>query len=67
MIPELSAMDADTIAERYSFSGGQIENIARKYTVFSILHGETGCPQSAIIELCNNEKIAANNSRKIGF
>ena len=67
MIPELSAMDADTIAGRYSFSGGQIENIARKYTVFSILHGETGCPQSAIIELCNNEKIAANNSRKIGF
>jgi hypothetical protein len=67
MIPELSAMDADTIAGRYSFCGGQIENIARKYTVFSILHGETGCPQSAIIELCNNEKIAANNSRKIGF
>ena len=39
MIPDLSEMDAKTLAAKYDFSGGQIENIARHYTIDSILHG----------------------------
>lgn len=40
MIPTLDEQTAAMLAERYDFSGGQIENIARKRTVDMILQGE---------------------------
>lgn len=40
MIPTLDEQTAAMFAERYDFSGGQIENIARKRTVDMILQGE---------------------------
>ena len=40
MIPSLSDIDALTLAEKYDFSGGQIENIARKNIVDTIISGE---------------------------
>ena len=68
MIPELPGSIAATLAEKYDFSGGQIENIARKYAVSCILHGETKDPQRALEELCTNERIDNHKSeRKIGF
>lgn len=40
MIPSLNDADASFLAARYDFSGGEIENIARHYTIQSILHGK---------------------------
>ena len=38
MIPELSELDVHTLASKYDFSGGQIENIARHFAIDTILH-----------------------------
>lgn len=67
MIPELSQSVTDTLAEHYDFSGGQIENIARKYAVSCILHGDAADPQQVLEELCANERIDNHSVRKIGF
>lgn len=67
MIPVLSEEDSRILASRYDFSGGQIENIARHYTIGTILHGE---PKSMMEELsvyCDNEKVETGQIRKIGF
>ena len=42
MIPDLSEQNVHTLASRYDFSGGQIENIARHYAIDVILHGHSG-------------------------
>lgn len=68
-LPDLCEADAMTLASHYDFSGGQIENIARKVMVEQLLYGNT--PNLSRIEaLCSNEEIAGRNknSRKpIGF
>ena len=65
MMPDLSDHDAAILAERYPFSGGQMENITRKATVESILTGQTPNLE-ALIQLCEEEHIAENKPR-IGF
>jgi hypothetical protein len=68
-IPGLADTDASVLARSYNFSGGQIENIARKVMVDHLLFG--GTPDlNHIEELCSKEQIARSNtnSRKpIGF
>ena len=68
-IPGLADADANVLACSYNFSGGQIENIARKVMVDHLLFG--GTPDlNHIEELCSKEQIARSNtnSRKpIGF
>ena len=68
-IPGLADADASVLARSYNFSGGQIENIARKVMVDHLLFG--GTPDlNHIEELCSKEQIARSNtnSRKpIGF
>ena len=68
-IPDLGEADATTLARSYDFSGGQIENIARKVMVDHLLFG--GTPDlNHIEELCSKEQIAGrttNNRRPIGF
>jgi SpoVK/Ycf46/Vps4 family AAA+-type ATPase len=39
LIPGLPKSHAQTLSRRYDFSGGQIENVARKQVVSSVLHG----------------------------
>lgn len=67
MIPSLSEKDAATLASAYNFSGGQIENIARKQTVEYILSGEE--PSVATIcRLCDAESLSSAPLRRaIGF
>ena len=67
MIPSLSEQDAMTLAGRYSFSGGNIENIARKSTVEYVLSGNE--PNLASLDnYCQEELLNRNNTRnKIGF
>ena len=68
-IPDLADDDAKTLARSYDFSGGQIENIARKVMVDHLLFG--GTPDlNHIEELCSKEQIAGRNTnsrRPIGF
>ena len=56
MMPELSDEVAEHLAERCDLSGGQIENVARRYTVEHILHG-TPLTLEGILELCRAERI----------
>lgn len=67
MIPSLSEQDAMTLAGRYTFSGGNIENIARKSTVEYVLSGNE--PNLASLDnYCQEELLNRNNTRnKIGF
>ena len=67
MIPELSEMDVHTLASKYDFSGGQIENIARHYTIDAILHGKSEDVLPMLIRHCDNERLDEKSSRKIGF
>lgn len=67
MIPDLSEMDVQTLASKYDFSGGQIENIARHYTIDSILHDKGEDALSMLIAHCDNERIDEKSVRKIGF
>ena len=67
MIPELSELDVHTLASKYDFSGGQIENIARHYAIDCILHGTDDDTLSLLIAHCDNERLDQKESRKIGF
>ncbi len=67
MIPELSEMDVHTLASKYDFSGGQIENIARHYAIDTILHGKSEDVLPMLIRHCDNERLDEKSSRKIGF
>lgn len=68
MIPSLDDSLATTLAERYDFSGGQIENIARKRTVEMILHGAE--PKAEQLDAyCRAEQLSnkATKMRRIGY
>ena len=67
MIPELSEMYVHTLAYKYDFSGGQIENIARHYAIDAILHGKSEDVLPMLIRHCDNERLDEKSSRKIGF
>jgi hypothetical protein len=68
MSPDLSTEDAAVVASKYEFSGGQIENIARKSVVSKIITGEE-FTLNALIEHCDTEamNMSGNNRRRIGF
>ena len=67
MIPSLSEFDSRTLASKYDFSGGQIENIARHNTINQILHGDKGNNLESLISYCDNEQLETKQTRKIGF
>lgn len=67
MMPLLSENDAHTLASQFDLSGGEIENIIRKYTVNAILSGHDDINLSSIIDICRNERISNSTQTKIGF
>ena len=67
MLPDLSEDSTIELAKRYDFSGGQIENIARKQIVNSILSGEYTVSLDSIREACDNERFTTSKTRQIGF
>lgn len=67
MIPELSELDVHTLASKYDYSGGQIENIARHYAIDTILHGQSEDVLSMLIRHCDNERLDQRETRRIGF
>lgn len=66
MIPDIASEDAKTLAKRYSLSGGQIENVARKLMVESLLYGKTAS-LDVIDTLCREEKTYNGKNKQIGF
>lgn len=68
MIPELSTTDAATLATVFDFSGGQIENIARKHAIHAVLHGEPESLLRTLQDYCATEKLESKSVvKKIGF
>ena len=67
MLPSLSEQERLELAKCYNFSGGQIENIVRKYTVDCILNS-TNPSMEAIHLYCQSEFLYKNEEqRKIGY
>lgn len=63
MLKNLSTDDARTLASKYDFSGGQIENIARKRTIEYILSGK----ETTLEELdtfCQSELLESKKEHK---
>ena len=67
MLPTLDLEDAKKLAERYDFSGGQIENIARHYAIDAILHGNAVPTAENLSSHCDSERISNTDSKRIGF
>ena len=64
-LPSLSKADATVLAARFAFSGGEIDNIARKATMDELISGTTPTLET-IINLCTKEKLG-NERQQIGF
>ena len=68
MIPELTETDSTALAESYELSGGQIENVARKYAINCILHGDSANQLHVLRDYCNNERLCTKReARRVGF
>ncbi|GHT49798.1 hypothetical protein FACS1894102_4830 [Spirochaetia bacterium] len=65
VINELSDQDALYLANHFDFSGGQIENVARKQTVENILSGAEITLEQLIV-FCK-EELLEGRKNKIGF
>ena len=67
MLPDLSDSDASLLAERFELSGGQIENVARKKMIQSLLSGlEPSLDE--LICFCAEESVnTIRQNHKIGF
>lgn len=68
MLPDLTAEEATELASAYDFTGGQIENIARKQAVDKILRGVERVDIETLRQYCDSERIATpEKRRRIGF
>ncbi len=67
MIPTLLDADTKLLAEKYDFSGGQIENIARHNAINNILYGDKTNNIESLMTYCDNERLETKQTRKIGF
>jgi len=67
MVSSLAETDAWALALRFDLSGDQIENIARKAEVDTIINGNR--PSIDILaQYCKDENLNnLNNAKKIGF
>ena len=66
MLKDISADDARQLASHFDFSGGQIENIARKRTVDYILSGKFASLDE-IEGYCRAELLGGKERKSIGF
>lgn len=67
MLPNLTDEQADTLATRFDFSGGQIQNVTRKQIINSIFLGNDGMDFQRILDDCTAETMDRSNGHKIGF
>ena len=67
MLPQLNEEQSTTLANRFDFSGGQIQNVTRKQIINSIFTGNDELDFNRILDDCNAESLDRTNGRKIGF
>ena len=68
MIPSLTAEQCHDLAVSYNLSGGQMENVTRKFTINSILQGDKIDRMEVLRSYCGAEKLDNKTQRKrIGF
>jgi hypothetical protein len=65
LLPELPLKNCGELAYTFDLSGGQIENIARKFTVETVLNGTTPNFET-VVGFCR-EELLAKKSPRIGF
>ena len=64
--PSLTEEEATLLAKEFSFSGGQIENVVRKYTIDSVLSGSDGGYEQ-LVQFCREESVIKAAINRIGF
>lgn len=65
-LPNLTDKDYLYLSVNFDFSGGEIDNVARKCAIQEIIYGkEIGF--EITLEFCKSEKLIKNSSKKIGF
>ncbi len=67
MLPGVSVDILSLLANEYTFSGGQIENIARHYAIDRVLHGDNVDTLSMLRNHCEGERLDGNNIVRVGF
>ena len=68
MIPELTEIDATTLAAAHELSGGQIENVVRKHSINVVLHGEQENTLQSLLAECAAERLSNKEQhRRVGF
>ena len=67
MVPSLSPAECAALASTYGLSGGQIENVARKYAINAILYGDKKSPMDILHDYCRSERLCNRTARRIGF
>ena len=67
MLPKLSDEQTTVLANRFDFSGGQIQNVTRKQIINSIFTGSDEMDFNRILDDCTAETMDRSNGRQIGF
>ena len=65
-IKGLSLNDAKKLTQQFSLSGGEIENVARKLKIESVINGK-GNTFDRLIHFCQTEKLQNDAPLKMGF
>ena len=67
MLSSLNDEQATELANRFDFSGGQIQKISRKQVINAIFSGKDELDYDQIKLDCQNESISRNSRGKVGF
>jgi hypothetical protein len=65
-LPALSLGQCELLAERFDFSGGQIDNIVRKSEMHEIINGVPVSIEQ-VINFCSAEQLIGGPTKKIGY
>ncbi len=65
-LPFLDMKDCIFLAEKFDFSGGQIDNIVRKVEINEVINGKKVNLDDLML-FCSEEKLENKTNRKIGF
>ena len=67
IMPEISEESASWLASHYNLSGGQIENVARRYAINTILYGQPTEELPTLCKCSENESKETYGISQIGF
>lgn len=67
IMPEISEESASWLASHYNLSGGQIENVARRYAINTILYGPPTEELPTLCKCSENESKETYGTSQIGF